>query len=63
MNCPKCNNPMKNLGNLSGFVYTSYPPCWDETWVCHNCELKKTVREHGKLPDTPPDISDYEDVC
>ena len=52
MNCPGCNKPMENLGNISGVVYTSYPAQWDDVYVCHNCKRKVNKREHGKrLPD------------
>ncbi len=43
--CPKCKEPMHNVGNLDGIVYISYPAQWDETWVCHGCRLRKKIRE------------------
>jgi hypothetical protein len=35
---------MKNMGNISGRVFTSNPPSWDELHVCDDCKLKKTVQ-------------------
>ena len=48
MNCPECNQPMQNLGNISGVIYTSYPPQWDETYACHTCKRKESKRVSGK---------------
>lgn len=61
MSCPKCNQLMTCLGNVSGLIYTSIPPQWDVVWVCHHCKIKKTVRESGKLLDPAPDLSDYKE--
>lgn len=58
MNCPKCNKSMKNHGNLSGMVMTSYPAQWDETYACDDCKVKKTVRVYDELPQAT-DLSDY----
>lgn len=60
MNCPKCKEPMKNLGNTSGKVLLTNPPKWIDTYICEACKLKKDVEVRGTLPHT--DISDYEDI-
>ena len=54
----KCKNghEMKNLGNVSGVVLTSYPEQWDEVWICERCKEKKTVRVHAKME---VNLSDY----
>lgn len=49
---------MKNHGNLSGMVMTSYPAQWDETYACDDCKVKKTVRVYDELPQAT-DLSDY----
>ncbi len=43
MNCPKCDKPMRNLGNVSGVIRASFPPQWEEVYVCEECKVKKTV--------------------
>lgn len=60
--CPKCKKPMKNLGNISGCVYASYPEQWDETYVCDACKMKEVVRVHGKIydPTGGRDLDNYE---
>jgi len=50
---------MKNLGNISGMVYTSYPKQWDDVYVCTGCEEKRTVRMHGQLPPDNSFVDDY----
>lgn len=50
---------MKNLGNISGIVYTSYPCQWDEVHVCDDCKIKQTVRVGDKMPTNYLHISDY----
>ena len=62
MKCPKCKQPMRNLGNVSGVVMASYPPQWDIVYVCDKDEVKKTVRERGTLPEPTPDISSYKEL-
>lgn len=52
---------MRNEGNVSGMVYTSYPPQWDEVWVCDDCMVKKTERVHGALFEKT-DLSKYKEV-
>jgi len=52
---------MQNLGNVSGVVYASYPEQWDEVYVCHNCKLKVTKREHGAMPPDYSYLRDYKD--
>jgi len=62
MKCDKCQKEMKLLGNISGMIYTSYPPQWDEFYICENCKTKKTIREYGN---TQPDygfVKDYEEL-
>lgn len=61
MNCPNCNKPMKNLGNVSGVVLTSMPPQWDTVYVCEADKVKKTVREHGQMYEKP-DLSDFKEI-
>lgn len=58
LNCPECNEPMENLGNLSGVVMASNPPQWDVTYVCRADKLKKVVRKHGTM-NFPEDLSGY----
>jgi hypothetical protein len=58
--CQKCGEPMKNLGNISGIVYTSYPVQWDDTYVCDKCKTKQNVREQGKLPPDYSHLAGYE---
>ena len=48
MECPECGREMQNLGNIGDFIYTSNPPEWDETNVCHKCRKKTVVRVHGE---------------
>jgi len=45
--CHTCNKPMRFLGNIDKIVYASYPPQWDDTYVCDNCKTKEKVREYG----------------
>jgi hypothetical protein len=47
--CLTCGEEMVCLGNTSGIVYTSYPPQWDVTYVCHKCKTKRTVREREEI--------------
>lgn len=47
INCPDCDKPMKNMGNLSRMIYTSYPAQWDDVYVCHDCKIQKSVRVMG----------------
>jgi hypothetical protein len=56
MNCPQCGCLMQNLGNisiisqsdnLSGMIYASNPPQWDDTYVCHTCKIKVNKREYA----------------
>lgn len=61
MKCPKCGKEMKDLGNLSGIIYTTYPVQWDTTYVCEECKTKRVVRQCGVLEEKP-DISDYTEV-
>lgn len=42
-NCPKCGNGMVNLGSIDGVIMTTSPAQFSETWVCHDCKVKKTV--------------------
>ena len=41
---------MRNLGNIGGTIFLTYPPCWDETWVCDECKILTKVTKHGELP-------------
>lgn len=52
--CLKCGEIMRNLGNVSGMIYTSYPEQWDDVYVCDKCKTKQNVRESATLP---PDYS------
>ena len=52
---------MKNLGNISGIVLTSYPEQWDEVYVCDECKTKQTVREHGYMPPNYNHITEYKE--
>lgn len=40
---------MENLGNLEGFVMTSNPPMWYETYICNKCMIKKTELISGDI--------------
>lgn len=64
MKCEKCQIEMTNLGNLSGVVMTSYPPQWDEVYVCDNCKIKKTVRVQPEYPDPTGgrNLGDYQEI-
>ena len=64
MTCPECQEPMKNLGNVSGIIITDYSEeplqsCL-ETWVCHGCRIKKN--HMTKLFPVAFDLSGYRDV-
>lgn len=61
LHCPECGGVMENLGNVSRTVYTSYPPQWDEVWICESCRVRKTVRVHGEQ-DKRPDLSGYLEI-
>jgi hypothetical protein len=43
-------------------VYTSNPPQWDETWVCHSCKIKIDERIHGSMPLDYSWLKDYKEV-
>lgn len=60
--CPRCGEAMEDLGNLSGVVMTSMPPCWWNTYACHTCFTKHERIESGSTLPPPPDVSDYEPV-
>lgn len=57
--CKKCKQSMEFLGNISNIIYASYPPQWDEVYICRNCKEKKTLREHGALPSDYSFVNDY----
>lgn len=59
--CPKCGNPMKNLGNVSGVVLASWPPQWNETLVCYTDKLKQTVHRTGSMI-VKPDLEGFTEV-
>lgn len=61
--CPKCFKRMENLGNVDNFIMTSNPPQWHDTWVCHNCKVKKKFLVVGEkhLP-SAEEISSYEEL-
>ena len=61
ISCETCHKQMKNLGNISGQVYTSYPEQWDEVYVCDECKTKQTVREHGYMPPNYNHITEYKE--
>ncbi len=60
MNCPRCNQPMENFGNVKGIVYATYPPVWREIHACRSCKVKvvETVRQHE-----PPSHKAFLDGC
>lgn len=62
MKCPKCNQEMENLGNLSGMVYTSNPVQWDNVYICRKDKVKKTVRVHANSPPDYSFVDNYEEV-
>jgi DNA topoisomerase IB len=45
--CPECGNPMENIGNISGVIYTSLPPQWTDVYVCQKDKVRKSVRKTG----------------
>lgn len=59
--CNKCKSEMEFLGNISGTIYTSYPPQWDDVYVCRECETKRTIREHGESPSDYLFVQDYKE--
>ncbi len=63
MGCPCCGRDMENLGNVTGEVFLSNPPQWDEVWVCLHCKVKATLRvraPENKVRDI--DLDAFEDV-
>lgn len=62
--CPQCQRPMQNLGNLSNIVFSSLPPQWDDVYVCHACRVKKSIRVHSAAPRVVglEFLRDYRDV-
>ena len=59
--CKKCGNEMKYLGNISGVIYTSYPPQWDAVYACMNCKEKQTIRERGEIEPDNYFINDFKE--
>lgn len=59
--CPQCQNPMKNLGNVSGIVMTSNPPQWTDTYICEPCKWRKDIRVSGQVY-SQPDLTGYNSV-
>jgi hypothetical protein len=56
---------MRNLGNLSGVIYTSNPAQWDDVYVCHYCRKKRYIRKHGIATQLEKDremVKDYEEI-
>lgn len=62
MICPKCKNPMKNLGNIHGVVLGGQPPEWTDIYVCLGCRLKKHIDCVGEIPISLSDIADFEEI-
>jgi hypothetical protein len=60
--CKKCKKEMKNLGNVSGLVYLSNPPQWDDVYVCDNCKTKKKIREYGTPIIDYSYLEDYKEI-
>lgn len=56
-----CGKEMENLGNMSGFYYTSSSIQWDTTYICGKCKVKRVIREFEIIKEKP-DISDYEEI-
>jgi hypothetical protein len=54
MICSQCSKEMVNLGNVTGIILTSWPVQWDDTYVCHECKIRKNVRVSGS---TGPDYT------
>lgn len=61
-NCPECGKPMDDVGNLSGVVYTSNPPQWDNTYVCRACEVKTVLRIWAAPIVAPENFDGYRDL-
>ncbi len=57
--CSVCGEPMKNLGNVSGIVLTSYPEQWDDVYVCDKDNMKQVVRKRGQMPPNYGYLKDY----
>lgn len=60
--CPECGKTMKNLGNISGFIYDSYPAQWDEVFVCETDKVKETIRKYDSLPPDYGHIKTYKEI-
>jgi NAD-dependent SIR2 family protein deacetylase len=60
--CEKCKKEMKNFRNISGLVYLSNPPQWDNVYVCDNCKTKKTIREYGEPIIDYSYLEEYEEI-
>lgn len=59
--CPKCGKPMENKGNVDRRIFATYPPCWNDTYVCEDCKVKKSVFHSNKIM-PEPDYKDYEEI-
>lgn len=59
--CNKCKKPMLCLGNVSGYVYMTHPPQWDDTYVCDDCKEKKHIRHHEGVPPDYRYLGDYQE--
>lgn len=62
MNCPQCDQPMENLGNIAGTMMTSIPPKWYDTHVCHACKVRADKLVTGSSLPKLPDLSDYKKI-
>lgn len=49
------------LGNVSGYVYMTHPPQWDDTYVCDDCKEKKHIRHHEGVPPDYRYLGDYQE--
>jgi hypothetical protein len=57
-----CGKEMEGLGNVDNIIYTSYPPQWDEVWICRSCEKKRIRRVYGEASPDYSWLKEYEKI-
>ncbi len=60
--CPRCDRVMVSCGNLSGYVMTSNPCQWDETFACLSCRVKLVKRMTDPEPFDYSFLKEYKDI-
>ena len=58
--CNKCDNKMKNLGNVRDFEFTEPDRIYLQRYVCHDCQARKTII-HKKHIDYLGTFGEYEE--